>query len=300
MLKKIDQVNLRKDIKDKLEYINMTMDRFLPRKDDYPKEIHKAIRHSLFAGGKRIRPYLTVLVYLLYKKDISEEILKVAASIEFLHTYTLIHDDLPEIDNDDLRRGKKTCHVVFGSDIALLAGDALIIEAFNMVNNIAVSPAKRIKMIREMTILSGDKGLIAGQMQDIMCEKSKCTREVLEFIHLNKTAKLIQLCTRWGAFLADAPGSEVKKMDEFGKTLGLAFQIVDDILDVEGSTATMGKTIGKDLNSQKSTYPSVIGMKQSKELAGKLTTEALGMLAEYGTKAKVLTELTQYLLERKS
>ena len=300
MLKKIEQVNLRKDIKDKLEYINMTMDRFLPRKDDYPKEIHKAIRHSLFAGGKRIRPYLTVLCYLLFKKTISDEALKAAAAIEFLHTYTLIHDDLPEIDNDDLRRGKKTCHVVFGSDIALLAGDALMIEAFNMVNSINISPTKRMKMIREMTILCGDKGLIAGQMQDIISENTKCSKEILEFIHLNKTAKLIQLCTRWGTSLAEAPSADVKKMDEFGKTLGLAFQIVDDILDVEGSSEVMGKTVGKDVNSKKSTYPSVFGMKQSKELANKLTNEALGILKDYGSRAKVLTELTHYLLERKT
>jgi len=275
------------------------MDRFLPRKDDYPKEIHKALRHSLFAGGKRIRPYLMVLIYYMYKKQLTPEILMPAAAIELLHTYTLIHDDLPEIDNDDYRRGKKTCHVVFGADIALLAGDSLLIESINMINNTHISVSKRIKLIKDLTAIAGERGLIAGQMQDILSENQECTKNTLEFIHINKTAKLLQLCTRWGAYLADAKAEEIKKMDEFGKKLGLAFQIVDDILDVEGNAETLGKSIGKDEKTRKATYPAVLGMKKSKALAEKYTNEALKILATYGRDAVYLEALTKYLLERK-
>jgi len=298
-MKKPEPINLKKDLKEKLELINMTMDRFLPRKDDYPKEIHKAIRHSLFAGGKRIRPYLMVLIYQLFKKQITPEILMPAAAVELLHTYTLIHDDLPEIDNDDLRRGKKTCHVVFGSDIALLAGDSLLIEAINMINNTHISALKRVKLIKDLTSIAGERGLIAGQMQDILSENTECTKETLEFIHLNKTAKLLQLCTRWGAYLADAKADDIKKMDEYGKKLGIAFQIVDDILDVEGSEETLGKSTGKDEKSSKATFPAVFGMKKSKALAEKYTGEALKILDEYGYDAMYLEALTKYLLERR-
>jgi len=298
-MKKPEPINLKKDIKEKLELINMTMDRFLARKDDYPKEIHKAIRHSIFAGGKRIRPYLMLLTYQLFKNSITEEILIPASAIEILHTYTLIHDDLPEIDNDELRRGKKTCHVVFGSDIALLAGDTLLIEAVNMLCATPISASRRLKLIRDLTIVAGERGLIAGQMQDILSEGETCDKKTLEFIHLNKTAKLIRLCTRWGAFLAEASKEDVHKMDEFGGKLGLAFQIVDDILDVEGTSASMGKTIGKDAKEQKATYPAIFGMPKSKELADKYTSEALAMLEGYKENAAFLVELTKYLLERK-
>jgi geranylgeranyl diphosphate synthase type II len=299
-MKKIDEQNLKRDIKEKRELINMTMDRFLPRKDDFPKEIHKAIRHSLFAGGKRIRPYLTLLCYQLFKKNITNDVLMAASAIEFLHTYTLIHDDLPEIDNDDYRRGKKTCHVVYGSSIALLAGDALMIEAFYILNSMSVTATKKIKMLRDMATLCGDRGVIAGQMQDIISQGKSCDKSTLEFIQLNKTTKLFQLCTRYGAYMADVTVEDMKKMDEFGKKLGTVFQIVDDILDVEGSTASMGKTVGKDENVKKATYPSVFGMKKSKDMVAKYTKEAMSILDEYGDRAKILKELTLFLTDRKN
>ena len=291
-------IQLKKDIKEKRENINMLIDRFLPRKDDYPKEIHKAMRHTLFAGGKRLRPYLTILSYLLYKKKVTDDVIKAGAAIELLHTYTLIHDDLPEIDNDSYRRGKKTCHVVFGSNIALLAGDALLVEAFKMVNSLEINPALKVKMIHDMAVLSGDRGTIAGQMQDILSEGTEITRKTLEFIHLNKTSKLIQLCTRYGAYMAEVPSVEVKKMDMFGKKLGMAFQITEDILDVEGSSEKLGKSVGKDENVQKATYPALFGMEKSKKLAEKYTREAFEILEEYGARASLLKELTSYLLGR--
>lgn len=294
------ELALKKDIKEKRELINMMMDRFLPRKDDYPKEIHKAMRYTLFAGGKRFRPYLTILTYHLFKKNISDEVVQVASAIEFLHTYTLIHDDLPEIDNDDYRRGKKTCHVMFGADIALLAGDALLVEAFNLVNSININPALKVKMINDMAVLAGERGLIAGQMQDIISEGQKATKKNLEFIHLNKTAKLLQLCTRYGAYLGNAPAADVKKMDDFGKKLGLAFQITDDILDIEGTTKELGKTIGKDIEEEKTTYPALFGLEKSKQIADKYVKDALKILESYGKKADLLMALTEYLLSRKS
>jgi geranylgeranyl diphosphate synthase type II len=289
---------LRRDMKEKREQINMMLDWFLPRKDDYPKEIHKAMRHTLFAGGKRTRPYLTILTYLLFKSPLNNEVVKAASAIELLHTYTLIHDDLPEIDNDDFRRGKKTCHVVFGADIALLAGDALLIEAFNLVNVLEISPEIKIKMLYDMAVLCGERGLIAGQMQDILSEGKPVSKKTLEFIHLNKTAKLLQLCTRFGAYLAEAPVEELKRVDEFGAKLGLAFQIRDDILDVEGDSNQLGKTVGKDADEKKATYPAVMGMEKSKLQAEKYTKAALRTLDKYGEKAFFLCVLTNELLLR--
>ena len=292
-------LSLKKDIKERREQVNMLLDRYLPRKDDYPKEIHKAIRHTLFAGGKRLRPYLVILTYQLYRRKVTEDIIRASAAIELLHTYTLIHDDLPEIDNDNYRRGKKTCHIVFGSDIALLAGDALLVEAFNFVNQIEIRPEIKIKMLHDMAVLSGDKGLIAGQMQDILSNEKDISKQTLDFIHLNKTAKLIQLSTRFGAYMAEVPYSELVKVDEFGKLLGLAFQIIDDILDVEGNPKTLGKSVGKDSSEKKSTYPSVLGLDKSKELAETYTNKALTILDSFGERATILRELTTELLLRK-
>ena len=294
----LNLVHLKRDMKEKREQVNMLLDRFLPRKDDYPKEIHKAIRHTLFAGGKRLRPYLTILTYELFKKKPNEEIFKAAAAIELLHTYTLIHDDLPEIDNDDIRRGKKTCHLVFGSNIALLAGDALLIEAFNMLNHLNVPPHIKMAMVGSMAILAGERGLIAGQMQDILSEKSPATKATVDFIHLNKTAKLLQLCTRFGAYMADASSEEIKIVDEFGQKLGLAYQIIDDILDVQSNSKVLGKTPGKDQKVKKATYPSIMSIDKSKKKAELVSTNAINLLENFGDDATLLRVFTDYLLQR--
>jgi len=296
----INALNYKKDIKERREQINMVLDRFLPRKDDYPKEIHKAMRYTLFAGGKRIRPYLTILTYQLFKRLVNEEVLKAAAAVELLHTYTLIHDDLPEIDNDDFRRGKKTCHVLFGSNIALLSGDALLIEAFNLVNNVDTIPETKIKMINDMAVFCGERGLIAGQMQDILSKGADVSKNTIEFIHLNKTSKLLQLCTRFGAHLSGATSADFQRVDEFGKRLGLAFQITDDILDVEGTPEILGKPVGRDESEKKATYPSIFGMERSKQLAEQYTNSALSLLDEYGNRAYLLKELTNDLLQRRN
>lgn len=297
---KADTNLLKKHMREKKEIINITLDRFLPRKDDYPKEIHKAMRHTLFAGGKRIRPYLTLLVYNLFSDEKEDLVIQAGSAIEMLHTYTLIHDDLPEIDNDEYRRGKKTCHVLFGADIALLAGDALMVEAFNMVNELPVSPSIRVNMVYDMAVLTGDTGLIAGQMLDILSEDTAVKKKTVEFIHLNKTAKLLQLCCRFACYMAHTPVTELKKLDEFGKKIGLAFQIIDDILDIEGSSAKLGKTAGKDEAEKKATYPAVFGMDQAKKTAQKLLDEALKIIEPFGPRATLLREFTLMLAHREN
>ena len=288
---------LKKDIKEKRELVNIEMDRFLPRKDEYPKQIHKAIRHTLFAGGKRLRPYLMLNTMLLFQDDIQDALL-VGGALEMLHTYTLIHDDLPEIDNDDYRRGKKACHVLFGTDIALLAGDALLVYAFQSINATNVDEKIKFNMIKELSAEAGHIGLIAGQMVDIFSEGKKISANTLNFIHKNKTARLINIAIRFGGYLAKASEENMKRMEEFGNKLGLAFQIVDDILDVEGDEATLGKTTGKDSKVKKATYPSVYGLAKSKSMAEKLIKEAKELLEPYGEKAEILRMLSDFILTR--
>ncbi len=290
---------LKKDMKEKRELVNIAIDRFLPRKDEYPKQIHKAIRHTLFAGGKRLRPYFLINTYKLFKDDI-EKTLLVAGAIEMLHTYTLIHDDLPEIDNDEYRRGKKTCHVIFGSDIALLAGDALLIYAFQAIANAEdVDEKLRLDFIRDLSIEAGHTGLIAGQMIDIQSEGKKISKETLEYIHNNKTGKLINLPIRFGCMLAEASEEDQERMESFGQKIGLAFQIVDDILDIEGSIEDLGKSIGKDSKAKKATFPAVYGLEKSKQMAEELITEAKALLEPYGEKAELLFMLCDFIHTRK-
>ena len=289
---------LKKDIKEIKELVNIEIDRFLPRKDEYPKQIHKAIRHTLFAGGKRLRPYLLINVYKLFDNEI-KKILPVASAIEMLHTYTLIHDDLPSIDNDDYRRGKKSCHVLYGEDIALLAGDALLVYAFESLSHCEIDDALVLQMIREMAQETGKNGLIAGQMADIKFEGKKVTEKTLKFIHTNKTAKLLTLPIRFACYLAGVSNDELQKLELFGEKIGLAFQIIDDVLDVEGSQNNLGKTIGKDTKLKKVTYPSIYGLEKSKEMAEQLVREAKEILEPYGEKAEILNLLSDFILTRK-
>ncbi len=288
---------LKKDLKEKRELINITLDRFLPRKDEYPKDIHKAIRHTLFAGGKRLRPYLAIHAFLLFNDDINL-IRPIGAAIEMLHTYTLIHDDLPEIDNDDYRRGRKSCHVIYGADMALLAGDALLASAFEILSMMDISPDIQLGMVEELAKEAGDKGLIAGQVMDILMEGKDVTEKELKFIHDNKTGKLIKLAVRFGCYAGGASQEDINRLEKFGDKIGLAFQIVDDILDIEGSAAKLGKSIGKDSKVKKATFPAVYGLEKSREIAEKLTAEAIDLLEPYGDKADMLRMLADFILTR--
>jgi len=293
------KILLKKDMKEKQELVNIILDRYLPRKDEYPKEIHKAIRYSVFAGGKRLRPYLTMLAYGIYNENV-EPITPVAAAIEMIHTYSLIHDDLPDIDDDEFRRGKKSCHAMFGDGVALLAGDALLISAFELVTLAEIEPKLRVQFIRELASASGIKGLIAGQMVDIESEGKKVDKNTLNYIHENKTARLINLSLRFGAIAGAAKEKELAAIEEYGKNIGLVFQIVDDLLDVEGTQEELGKSIGKDANVQKATFPSVYGIAESRAKAAELTEKARQAISVLGDKAILLDTLAEYLLSRKS
>ncbi|MCD4650968.1 MAG: polyprenyl synthetase family protein [Candidatus Cloacimonetes bacterium] len=289
---------LKKDMKEKRELINITLDRFLPRKDEYPKDIHKAMRHTLFAGGKRLRPYLAMTTFMLFSDKINK-IRPVASAIEMLHTYTLIHDDLPDIDNDEYRRGKKTCHTVYGTDLALLAGDSMITYAFEILTLVDLPMETRITMITEMARETGYRGLINGQMADILAEGRETSKKQLAYIHENKTARLIRLAIRFGCYTARASSSDITRLEAFGDKIGLAFQIMDDILDIEGEKHLFGKTIGKDVAMKKATYPSIYGLEESREMATNLIEEAKALLEPYGEKAEALLLLSDFILTRK-
>lgn len=289
---------IKRDIREKRELVNIVLDRFLPRKDEYPKQIHKAIRHTLFAGGKRIRPYLTLSVYSLFDSDFSK-VKYLAGAIELLHTYTLIHDDLPEIDNDDMRRGKKSCHVLYGSNVALLAGDALLVSAFELLANSPFTDAEKLIYIKELAIVAGSEGVISGQMNDILNENKKVTKRTLEYIHDNKTAKMLNLAVKFGCMAANAPEEDCQRLDKYASKIGLAFQVVDDILDIEGNPQLLGKSIGKDAEVLKATFPAVYGLDKSHEMATKLINSAQKILTHYGDKAEKLSLLTDFILTRK-
>ena len=293
-----DRMLLKRDIKEKKELVNIEMDRFLPRKDEYPKQIHKAIRHTLFAGGKRLRPYLLLHTYQLFGIE-TDKILPVAAALEMLHTYTLIHDDLPDIDNDDYRRGKKTCHVLYGADIALLAGDALLINAIESINEAEINDKLKLQLLREFCQETGHRGLIAGQMVDIESEGKDIDIKTLNYIHKNKTGRLINLAIRFGCILGKASVEDTENMRIFGEKIGLAFQIIDDILDIEGDQETLGKSPGKDNQQKKATYPSINGLEESRTKAEKLIENARARLEKYGEKAIYLDHLAEFLLTRK-
>lgn len=293
------KVMLKKDMKEKQELVNIILDRYLPRKDEYPKNLHKAIRYSVFAGGKRLRPYLTMSTYQMFEES-AETITPVAAAIEMVHTFSLIHDDLPDIDNDEYRRGKKSCHAMFGEGEALLAGDALLVEAFELVTLAEISPRLRIQFVRELAEQCGIRGLIAGQMVDIESEGKKVDKKTLSFIHENKTAKLINLSVRFGALAGAATEAELKALEEYGNSIGLAYQIIDDLLDIEGTQEELGKSVGKDANVQKATFPAVYGLAESRRQAQELISKARQSLLPLGQKAFLLDALAEYMLMRKS
>jgi len=292
-------VILKKDMKEKQELVNIILDRYLPRKDEYPKEIHKALRYSVFAGGKRLRPYLTLLAFQMYNDNL-EAITPVAAAIEMIHTFSLIHDDLPDIDDDEYRRGKKSCHATFGEGVALLAGDSLLINAFELITYAEIDDALKVQFVRELAHEAGIKGLITGQMVDIESEGKKVDKKTLNFIHNNKTARLINLSLRLGALGGKAPAKELSIIEMYGTKIGMVFQIVDDLLDIEGSQEKLGKTIGKDEAAGKATFPSVYGVEESHAMAKQLTHEAKQAISALGDKSFKLQILADYLLNRKT
>lgn len=269
-----------------------------------PPDLHEAMKYSLMAGGKRIRPILALASYEACGKD-CKEIIPQAAALELIHTYSLIHDDLPAMDNDDLRRGKPTNHKVFGEAMAILAGDALLTEAFLMITN-TMSDGKPIKssalmrVVREVAISSGAYGMVGGQAQDILSEDSEPDRDILNFIHLHKTAALITASVRIGPLIANSGKKALRALTIYGENIGLAFQIVDDILDVEGTTEELGKSAGSDSRKKKMTYPSLFGVEGARQKANGLISSAIDVLKIFSSEADPLREIAGYLIKRRA
>ena len=276
------------------------LDRLIPLETQHPVSIHKAMRHSVFAGGKRLRPVLCIEAGRMVRGSVPPKIEELGAALEMLHTYSLIHDDLPALDNDDLRRGRPTCHKVFGDAIAILAGDALQTLAYETLARLECPAESRVRIIEEIAHATGTlDGMIGGQVVDLEAEHTQPTAEMLEYIHRAKTAALITASLVSGGLYAGAKDREVRRLRGFGKSIGLAFQIVDDVLDVTQTSEQLGKTAGKDTAAQKVTYPALFGVEESVRKADALVSNAFAELEGFGERAERLKELARYLVERK-
>lgn len=291
-------MDLDRYLSEKAELINRGLAGLLPGDDEYPQALHRAMRYSLFAGGKRIRPVL-VLAAAEAVGASTDAALNTACAFECVHTYSLIHDDLPAIDNDDLRRGRPTCHKAFGEAAAILAGDALLTHAFALIAATkSVDDGSLIRVIQELSKAAGSIGMIGGQMVDIESEGSDIPFPVLEYIHIHKTGELLLAAIRCGAIIAGADEGELAALTKYGKAVGLAFQIADDILDVEGSVALLGKNTGGDVKKGKATYPSLIGLDESKKRASELVDIATGALDGFDERAEPLRAIARYIVAR--
>jgi geranylgeranyl diphosphate synthase type II len=259
-----------------------------------------AMRYSVLAGGKRIRPILCIETARIFSGDVSAAHYP-ACAIEFIHTYSLIHDDLPALDNDDLRRGKPTCHKKFGEAIAILAGDALLTLAFESIGATPVAAERRVAMLTEVANSAGTvNGMVGGQVADIEAEGKRIEPQMLEYIHRSKTAALIRASIAAGALCAGAGPDDVARLRRFGETIGWAFQVTDDILDVEESSAALGKTAGKDIAQEKATYPAVYGLERSHAIANDLAMKAIAELTPFGERASRLREIAEFLVLRRA
>ena len=294
-------------LKDTLESgcrtIDQALQRLLPADDAYPVSIHRAMRHSVFAGGKRIRPILCMESARMTSITgaLPAGVEELGAALEMIHTYSLVHDDLPALDNDDLRRGRPTCHVAFGEATAILAGDALQTLAYQVLSRLKCPAESRAKIIEEVAVGTGTTdGMIGGQVVDLESEHQKPDAAVLEYIHRSKTGALITASVVSGGLFAGGTPAQVAKLREFGRSIGLAFQIVDDVLDVTQSSAQLGKTAGKDTASDKATYPALFGVEESLKRADSLIESGCAALDGFGDGAATLKELAHFLVQRKN
>lgn len=278
--------------------MDQALDRWVPPESENPATIHRAMRYSLFAGGKRLRPLLAIAAADAVS-DAPHGIENAACSLELIHTYSLIHDDLPALDNDDLRRGRPTCHKVFGDAIAILAGDALLTLAFEVLSKLDICADRRVRLVNELATASGTVGgMIGGQVNDLEGEGKAPTAELLESIHRAKTGALLRASVRIGAVYSQASPDQVDALTRFGEHIGLAFQIVDDVLDVEQPSEALGKTAGKDAKQQKITFPAVYGIARSREMAEQERIEAHRALELFGDRASRLREIADYIVRR--
>jgi geranylgeranyl diphosphate synthase, type II len=296
-------MDINRYLQEKKERVDSALERYLPKKEELTSNLYKAMQHSLFAGGKRIRPILSIASFEAVGGK-GERILPFACALEMIHTYSLIHDDLPAIDNDDYRRGKPTCHKVFGEAIAILAGDGLLTEAFRLITS---QPAKDhssgdealvLDLINEVAQAAGVLGMVGGQVVDIESEGKAVDLPTIQYIHTHKTGAMILASVRVGAKLGGAKETLLKALTRYGESLGLAFQVADDILNVEGKAALMGKKTGSDQVKGKATYPSVLGVEESKIRSKELVEMAVDALKPLGPEADPLREIARFIIAR--
>jgi geranylgeranyl diphosphate synthase type II len=281
--------------------VDAELERILPPAGEYPSSIHQAMRHSLFAGGKRLRPILCLESGRLFGGD-EAPLLRLGCALELIHTYSLIHDDLPALDNDDFRRGKPTCHKVFGEATAILAGDALLTLAFETISARGLATeSQTLRVIHELARAIGTRnGMVGGQVVDMETSSATANPHTLEYIHSAKTGAFIRMAVRAGAIYAGAAEDDLARVTAYGEKIGLAFQIADDLLDVLGSSESLGKTAGKDGRQQKATYPALHGVEESQRLAAALVREACDWVEPYGDRSARLREIARFLIARES
>jgi len=301
MMTKTQQSSLQEYLADQIKIVDRALDDWVPAETVAPESIHRAMRYSLFAGGKRIRPILAIAAARAIGGD-TTGIENAACALELVHTYSLIHDDLPALDNDDLRRGRPTCHKVFSEALAVLAGDSLLTLAFEVLSRLPGVPAeRRIRLVEELSRAAGTVGgMIAGQVHDIEGERQTPTALLLESIHRAKTGALLRASVRMGAIYAGASAAELAALSEYGEHAGLAFQIVDDVLDVEESSEALGKTAGKDQAQQKITFPAVYGLERSRQMAEDEREAAHAALSIFGDRAARLRQIADFIVKRKA
>ncbi|MCW2277340.1 polyprenyl synthetase family protein [Heliophilum fasciatum] len=300
-------MNLKEEMKAMSQQVDAALAQWLPDSDVFPAVIHDAMRYSVFAGGKKLRPVL-VLAACHAVGGVQEEVLPAAAALEMIHTYSLIHDDLPAMDDDDLRRGRPTNHKVYGEAVAVLAGDALLTRAFGVLAEAGMASARRdparaalyLQVAQEVAEASGTLGMIGGQVVDMESEDKQIDMEIMEYIHRHKTGALIRVSLRVGALLGGGSAEQLAALTTYGEHLGLAFQITDDLLDIQGDEAKLGKPVGSDEKNQKSTYPSLLGIDGARQAAEQAMADALAALESFDEGAQVLRELARYLLVREN
>ncbi|HVV02427.1 MAG TPA: farnesyl diphosphate synthase [Verrucomicrobiae bacterium] len=290
--------DLEKFLATRTKAVNQALNRFLPAETTRPATMHRAMRYSIFAGGKRIRPALCLAAAAACGGS-DANAMPLACAVECIHTYSLIHDDLPAMDNDDFRRGKPTNHKVFGEGIAVLAGDALLTFAFELIGRAKGTPRyEHQRLLLELANASGSLQLIAGQVADLEGEGKSISAKDLQYIHERKTSALLCCSVRLGGMSANCAPAQLQALTRFGHSVGLAFQVIDDILDVTQTSEKLGKTAGKDTKAQKATYPSIVGLEKSRRIAEKLTNEAFDALEIFRGKAAALRGLAEFLLKR--
>ncbi len=291
---------LKAYLSERREAVDAALERFLPSASAPTPKLLEAMRYSVFSGGKRLRPILALTAYELTGGE-GDAVLAPACATEFIHTYSLIHDDLPAMDDDDTRRGRPTCHKAFDEATAILAGDALLPLAFEIVAREGrLTPERRLAVVAELAAANGLGGMVGGQVADIEGEGTAVTIEAVEFIHLNKTARPLRAAVLVGALAAGAPSDDVAALSAFGEKMGLAFQIADDLLDVTGTEEEMGKAVGKDEGRGKLTYPAAVGVSGATARAKELTEEALAALDVFGDRAWALREIARFVVERRN